>query len=78
MFAETKAFSGFAVPDLNQARAFYEGTLGLRVSEEHDLLTLHLAGGRLHQINIPYLARETARTLHETLAKQIARTSFRW
>jgi catechol 2,3-dioxygenase-like lactoylglutathione lyase family enzyme len=46
VFAETKAFSGFAVPDLSEARAFYEGTLGLRVSEEHDLLTLHLAGGR--------------------------------
>jgi len=44
--ANTKAFSGFAVPDLQQARAFYEGTLGLRVSEENALLTLHLAGGR--------------------------------
>ena len=46
MFAESKAFSGFAVPDLKEARAFYEGTLGLRVTEEHDLLTLHLAGDR--------------------------------
>ena len=46
MFANTKAFSGFAVPDLQRARAFYEGTLGLRVSEENGLLTLHLAGGR--------------------------------
>lgn len=46
MFAETKAFSGFAAPDLDEARAFYEGTLGLRVSQEHDLLTLHLAGDR--------------------------------
>jgi catechol 2,3-dioxygenase-like lactoylglutathione lyase family enzyme len=46
VFAETKAFSGFAVPDLQEARAFYEGTLGLRVSEAHDLLTLHLAGDR--------------------------------
>jgi catechol 2,3-dioxygenase-like lactoylglutathione lyase family enzyme len=46
LFAETKAFSGFAVPDLEEARAFYEGTLGLRVSQEHDLLTLHLAGDR--------------------------------
>jgi catechol 2,3-dioxygenase-like lactoylglutathione lyase family enzyme len=46
MFANTKAFSGFAVPDLQKARAFYEGTLGLRVSEEDALLTLHLAGGR--------------------------------
>jgi catechol 2,3-dioxygenase-like lactoylglutathione lyase family enzyme len=46
MLAESKAFSGFAVPDLKEARAFYEGVLGLRVSEEHDLLTLHLAGAR--------------------------------
>ena len=46
MFADTKAFSGFAVPDLEEARAFYEATLGLRVSLEHDLLTLHLAGDR--------------------------------
>ncbi len=46
MLANTKAFSGFAVPDLQTARAFYEGTLGLEVSEEHDLLTLHLAGDR--------------------------------
>jgi catechol 2,3-dioxygenase-like lactoylglutathione lyase family enzyme len=46
MFADTKAFSGFAVPDLPKAREFYEGTLGLRVSEDNDLLTLHLAGAR--------------------------------
>jgi catechol 2,3-dioxygenase-like lactoylglutathione lyase family enzyme len=46
MFARTKAFSGFAVPDLEQARGFYEGTLGLNVSEDNDLLILHLAGGR--------------------------------
>jgi len=46
MFAETKAFSGFAVPDVEQAREFYEGTLGLNVSEDNGLLILHLAGGR--------------------------------
>jgi catechol 2,3-dioxygenase-like lactoylglutathione lyase family enzyme len=46
MFADTKAFSGFAVADLDAAHAFYGGTLGLRVSQEHDLLTLHLAGDR--------------------------------
>jgi catechol 2,3-dioxygenase-like lactoylglutathione lyase family enzyme len=46
MFAETKAFSGFAVDDVQKAREFYEGTLGVRVSEEHGLLTLHLAGER--------------------------------
>jgi catechol 2,3-dioxygenase-like lactoylglutathione lyase family enzyme len=46
MLANAKAYSGFAVPDLDQARDFYEGTLGLNVTQEHDLLTLHLAGGR--------------------------------
>jgi catechol 2,3-dioxygenase-like lactoylglutathione lyase family enzyme len=46
LFANTKAFSGFAVDDLPKAREFYENTLGLRVSEEHDLLILHLAGAR--------------------------------
>jgi catechol 2,3-dioxygenase-like lactoylglutathione lyase family enzyme len=46
MFAETKAFSGFAVPDVEQASEFYEGTLGLNASVDNDLLILHLAGGR--------------------------------
>jgi len=46
MFGTTKAFSGFAVPDLDAARKFYEDTLGLQVSEEHGLLTLHIAGDR--------------------------------
>ncbi len=47
MFANTKAFSGFAVPDVKKAREFYERTLGLRVSEPAPgLLTLHLAEGR--------------------------------
>ena len=46
MFAETKAFSGFAVPAVEQAREFYEGTLGLNASVDNDLLILHLAGGR--------------------------------
>lgn len=46
MFANTKAFSGFAVDDVGKARKFYADTLGLEVSEEHELLTLHLAGGR--------------------------------
>jgi catechol 2,3-dioxygenase-like lactoylglutathione lyase family enzyme len=46
MFHSAKAFSGFAVDDLRTAREFYEGTLGLDVSESNDLLTLHLAGDR--------------------------------
>jgi catechol 2,3-dioxygenase-like lactoylglutathione lyase family enzyme len=46
MFANTKAFSGFAVDDLEKAREFYEGTLGLDVAEENGLVNLKLAGGR--------------------------------
>jgi catechol 2,3-dioxygenase-like lactoylglutathione lyase family enzyme len=46
MFADTKAFSGFAVPDIEQARRFYADILGLRVSEENGLLVLHIAGDR--------------------------------
>ncbi len=45
MFSETKAFSGFAAPDIEAARAFYADTLGIRTTEEHGLLTLHLQGG---------------------------------
>jgi catechol 2,3-dioxygenase-like lactoylglutathione lyase family enzyme len=46
MFADTKAFSGFAVDDLEKARKFYGETLGISTSEQHGLMTLHLAGGR--------------------------------
>ncbi|MFG2616812.1 VOC family protein [Streptomyces sp. NPDC048507] len=45
MFTDTKAFSGFAVDDIRRAEEFYGETLGLRVSEENGLLTLHIAGG---------------------------------
>jgi catechol 2,3-dioxygenase-like lactoylglutathione lyase family enzyme len=46
MFANTRAFSGFAVDDLQKAREFYGETLGLKTSEEHGLMTLELAGDR--------------------------------
>ncbi len=46
MFANTKAFSGFAVDDVAKAKQFYGETLGLDVSEENGMLTLHLAGDR--------------------------------
>ena len=46
MFENTKAFSGFAVDDLEKARQFYGETLGIETSEENGLLTLHLAGDR--------------------------------
>src|SRR3982751_2394130 len=45
MLGESKAFSGFAVPDVAKAKEFYAKTLGLNVSEDHGLLRLHLAGG---------------------------------
>ena len=45
MFADTKAYSGFAVDDVEKAREFYGDTLGLKTSEEYGLMTLHLAGG---------------------------------
>ena len=45
MLADSKAFSGFAAPDIGQVKKFYSETLGLKVSENHGLLTLHLAGG---------------------------------
>ena len=46
MFADTKAFSGFAVDDIATARQFYGDTLGVATSEQNGLLTLHLAGDR--------------------------------
>jgi predicted enzyme related to lactoylglutathione lyase len=46
MFTNTKAFSGFAVDDIERARGFYGDTLGLRTSVENGLLTLHIADDR--------------------------------
>ena len=48
MLGDSKANSGFAVKDLQQAKEFYEGTLGLRVedlSQEHGVTMLRLSGG---------------------------------
>ena len=47
MFADTKAFSGFAVDDIDEARRFYGETLGLKISDgPMGILTLELAGDR--------------------------------
>ena len=46
MLANTKAYSGIAVGDMDKAREFYGETLGLKTSEEYGLMWLHLAGGR--------------------------------
>ncbi|GAA3685170.1 hypothetical protein GCM10022224_057350 [Nonomuraea antimicrobica] len=45
MLGTAKAFSGFSVNDTGAAKQFYGETLGIRVTEEHGLLTLHLGGG---------------------------------
>jgi predicted enzyme related to lactoylglutathione lyase len=49
MLTDSKAFSGFAVDDLQKAQGFYEQKLGLKTSvidAAGGLLTLHLAGAR--------------------------------
>ena len=45
MFKDTKAFSGFAVDDLDVAKRFYGDTLGIETDSEMGLLTLKLGGG---------------------------------
>lgn len=44
MFKETKAFSSFSVDDLERAKQFYGGILGLDVVERDEGLELHIAG----------------------------------
>jgi catechol 2,3-dioxygenase-like lactoylglutathione lyase family enzyme len=48
MLEKSHAYSGFAVPDIDQARQFYGETLGLKTSvlEDGNLLQLDLAGDR--------------------------------
>jgi catechol 2,3-dioxygenase-like lactoylglutathione lyase family enzyme len=49
MLGDSKAFSGFAVDDLEAARRFYGETLEQQVEvldETNGLMTLHLAGDR--------------------------------
>jgi catechol 2,3-dioxygenase-like lactoylglutathione lyase family enzyme len=45
MLRERSAYSSFSADDIDRARAFYAEVLGLKVSEEHGMLTLQLAGG---------------------------------
>jgi catechol 2,3-dioxygenase-like lactoylglutathione lyase family enzyme len=58
MLGDTKATSGFAVKDLDAAREFYEGTLGISIevlTEEHGVTALKLNGGDV----LMYLNPET-------------------
>jgi catechol 2,3-dioxygenase-like lactoylglutathione lyase family enzyme len=45
MLKDSKAFSGFSARDIPKEKEFYEGTLGLSVSESRGELTLRLASG---------------------------------
>ncbi len=48
MFGSSHSFSGFSVDDLDAAKAFYGGVLGLKVEENPmGLLDVHLATGGL-------------------------------
>jgi catechol 2,3-dioxygenase-like lactoylglutathione lyase family enzyme len=53
MFGQSKAFSGFSVDDVEQAREFYGRTLGIGTSVEHGILTLALEGGARPTIVYP-------------------------
>jgi len=45
MLRDSHAFSGFSSNDISKAKEFYGQKLGLEVTEENDMLTLHLPGG---------------------------------
>ena len=45
MFRDSRAVSGFSSNDIPKTKEFYAQTLGLEVTEENGMLTLHLAGG---------------------------------
>lgn len=46
MLTDNKAFSGFAVPDVEAAKKFYGETLGVKVTtEDMGLINLHLGDG---------------------------------
>ena len=45
MLTDSEAYSGFSTNDIEASRRFYGETLGLPVTEEHGMLTVHFAGG---------------------------------
>jgi predicted enzyme related to lactoylglutathione lyase len=45
MLKDSNAYSGFSSNDISAAQTFYGETLGLKVTEENGMLTLHLGGG---------------------------------
>jgi predicted enzyme related to lactoylglutathione lyase len=53
MFGDAKAFSGFAVPDVEAARQFYGEVLGIQTEVTNGILTLLLDGGARPTIVYP-------------------------
>ncbi len=45
MLRDAHAFSGFSTDDIAKEKTFYADTLGLDVTEENGMLTLHLPAG---------------------------------
>src|SRR5215475_10299511 len=45
MLENSRGFSGFAAPDIAKKKVFFAEKLGLKTSEDHGVLTVHLAGG---------------------------------
>jgi predicted enzyme related to lactoylglutathione lyase len=45
MLASSNAFGGFSVNDVPAAMKFYRDVLGLKVSEDHGIMTLHFGNG---------------------------------
>ncbi len=60
MLSDSKAFSGFSTNDIPAAKAFYGETLGIEVTEENGMLTLHLAGGERPTLIYPKPDHEPA------------------
>ncbi|HYO12590.1 MAG TPA: PH domain-containing protein [Thermoanaerobaculia bacterium] len=61
-----------------QAVAIHESPFDRRNAMARVRVDTAGAGERSHRVDIPYLARETARNLCNLLATQAARTAFRW
>jgi putative membrane protein len=61
-----------------QAVAIHESPFDRRAAMARVRVDTAGAGSSSHRVDIPYLARETARDLCDLLAGQAARTAFRW
>lgn len=61
-----------------QAVAIHESPFDRRAAMARVRVDTAGAGDASHRVDIPYLARETARDLYDFLTAQAARTAFRW